>query len=88
MANNDWLEIGKRCSAGRRSLWLRVDAEPEALLRASSGFYVVLDYAGVRAFELKAGREGDDAFARVDKTNPQFDDLFEVLLLAAYAATT
>lgn len=38
------------------------------------------------AFELRAGREGDDAFVRVTRDNPQWHDLHECVSRARYAA--
>ena len=73
----NWTEIGKRCSAGRRSLWMKVDIHP-----------FEQRHSGVVAIELKAGREGDDAHVRITCDNPQFAELLELLLTARFAATT
>lgn len=40
----------------------------------------------VEAIELRAGREGNDSYVRIDRTNPQFVELFEVLSTALFAA--
>ena len=78
-----WTEIGKRCSADRRSMWLRINwVSPEA---EQTG-YVTLER--VMSFELCAGREGDDGYVLVDKSNPQFAALLDVMLTAEYAATS
>lgn len=88
-----WVEIGKRDSAGRRSMWLRIVITPEETARARDmftklGFGVTYDSAdNVEAFELCAGREGDDAYVRVDRTNPQFEELLDMMTTARYAAT-
>jgi hypothetical protein len=77
----DWVEIGKACSAKRRSLWLRIT------MRA--GEERAITYTGRTAkFELCAGREGDDAYVSVDTTNPQFEQLLDVMLTAQFATTT
>ena len=39
-------------------------------------------------FELRAGREGDDAHVRVDRSNPQFSELSDVLSYARFASET
>ncbi len=79
-----WVEIGMPCSAaGRRSVWMKVHwASPEAEERG----YASLD--AVRAIEFRAGREGDDAHVIVDQDNPQFAELLNLALVAAYAADT
>jgi hypothetical protein len=77
----DWVEIGKACSAKRRSLWLRITMQP--------GEERAITYTGRTAkFELCAGREGDDAYVSVDTTNPQFEQLLDVMLTAQFATTT
>jgi hypothetical protein len=71
-----WIEIGKRCSAGRRSLWTRqITTE-----RNGNGEII--------GFELCAGREGGDDFVRVMNYNKQFKELLAVLETAEFAATT
>lgn len=62
-----WIQIGKECSAGRRSLWVRFSDD---------------------AFELCAGREGDDAYARITSADPQYEALLAVMLAARFAAET
>lgn len=37
-------------------------------------------------FELRAGREGDDAYVQVDRSNPQYEQLLAVLSAARHAA--
>lgn len=83
-----WVEIGKRCSAGRRSLWARwiYRREPTEEEQKIGTRIVRLD--DVEAVELCAGREGDDAFVRIDRTNPQFVELENLLSTAEFAATT
>jgi hypothetical protein len=61
-----WTRIGRYDSAERRSLWCRIIGENER--------------GDVVAIELCSGREGDDAFVRLDATNPQWRDLCDVLL--------
>jgi hypothetical protein len=76
-----WVKIGATCSAGRRSLWLRVnyksDANPLVTLQDE-----------VESFELCAGREGDDSYVKIAHDNPQFVDLLNVMLDARFASYT
>lgn len=37
-------------------------------------------------FELRAGREGDDAYVRITKDNPQYIELLDVMSAAYFAA--
>jgi len=76
-----WIEIGKRCSADRRSVWVR-------MLDASGKPAVSEIETPVRTIELCAGREGDDAFVVITKDNPQWASLLDLYLVAVYAATT
>lgn len=82
-----WIEIGKRCSVGRRSLWVRFDWRFEAvdppLAGATWSMWSILD-----AVELCAGREGDDQFVRIDRSNPQFFELADLFGVAKFAAET
>lgn len=64
-----WVRIGRYCGARRRALWFRV---PDG--------HGVID-----EFELCAGREGDDDYVKVDRSNPQFGALLDVLSTAAFA---
>lgn len=72
-----WIRIGKTCTAGRRSLWIKWEEE---------------DVSGAKikrvAFTLRAGREGDDSIVRVTRDNPQWRDLEDVLSTAQFAAET
>lgn len=65
LARDGFHRIGRLCDAGRRSLWLREEAD---------------------AFELRAGREGDDAHVRVTSEHPMYRELSEVLSAARFAA--
>jgi len=67
-----WTEIGKRCSANRRSLWVRLTADEQA-------WSVV---------ELCAGREGDDSYVRIAHDNPLFHEILNVVTTAKFAAET
>jgi hypothetical protein len=77
--HDDWTEIGKRCSAGRRSMWVRF------VFRSVDG---AIDPSVVDAVELKAGREGNDFEMRITCENPQFAELLDLFLTAHFAATT
>lgn len=89
-----WEEIGKTCTAGRRSLWLRINYTPEAIAEADArlektGIGAIWACAeNVASFELCAGREGDDDYVRIERTNPQFGELLSIFLTARFAATT
>lgn len=65
-----WIEIGQRDSSKRRSLWMRVTPNSFS------------NYTEIQLLELCAGREGDDEYVRIDKTNPQFDELLKLFLTA------
>lgn len=65
-----WIRIGRLDSAGRRSSWARVETIGEP---PSS------DRSNVVAVELCAGREGDDAHVRLERDNPAFDALLDVI---------
>jgi len=64
-----WERIGLFDSAERRALWRRVIGEDE--------------FGEPDAIELCSGREGDDAFVRIDRSNPQWADIADVLLRAS-----
>lgn len=70
-----WTKIGATCSAGRRSLWLRVTSLKE-------------DANLPEVVELCAGREGDDAYVKIDKSNPLFVELWDLFCAAQFAAET
>lgn len=79
-AHDEWVEIGRRCSAGRRSMWMRLvfDQDHPSLPMEES----------VTAIQLRAGREGDDALMEITRDNPQFPQLLDLFLTAHFAATT
>lgn len=74
-----WVEVGRRCSAGRRSMWARVHPKPEAIRDDGSWYASAED---VECVELCAGREGGDA------SNPQFAEVLQLVLTAIYATET
>jgi hypothetical protein len=84
----EWVEIGKRCSTGRRSLWARwiYRTEPTQQEKEIGARVVRID--DVEAVELRAGREGDDVFVRIDRSNKQFMEIENLLSAARFAATT
>jgi hypothetical protein len=65
-----WVEIGQADPTGRRSLWVRFNTADGV----------------VQSFELCAGREGDDAHAFIDRDNPAFVELADVLARAKASA--
>jgi hypothetical protein len=88
VVEQDWIEIGKRCSAGRRSLWARWIYRREPTEEETEIGARVVSIEDVEAVELSAGREGGDAFIRIDCSNPQFAELENLLSVARFAATT
>lgn len=75
-----WQKIGVTCSAGRRSMWLKVNRIDE-----DSG---IDSPENTESIEICAGREGDDAYVKIDRTNPQFSDFFELFTTARFASET
>lgn len=78
---NGWIDIGKTCSAGRRSLWLKINYKPKYNKH-------IIQSQDVKNFELCAGREGADSYVCITPTNPQFIELFDLFLTAKFAAET
>lgn len=78
---DEWREIGKRCSADRRSMWIRLIYMNRIALEKE-----IFDPEDVIAFELCAGREGGDSFVRVEGTNPMFHLLLDLFRTAMFAA--
>ena len=72
-----WRRIGRYDSAQRRALWVRV-----TVARTDN----VIDNADVRRIELCAGREGDDAYVRIEPGAPGWSDLIDVVLRSIDAA--
>lgn len=67
-----WHRVGRYDGARRRALWVRfVDLDDMHLETTCE------------AIELCAGREGDDAYVRIDKNDPRFGELLDVFLRAA-----
>lgn len=108
-----WVKIGATCSAGRRSLWWRVNLVEgrhalcpscggddyhhglggcEACFMADKPFYKfnpIVKRVDVASIELCAGREGDDAYVKIENDGGrQFYDLWDVLSSAEFAAGT
>lgn len=76
-----WVKIGATCSAGRRSMWWRVTYEGVEDPNSMYSRRPIL-------IELCAGREGDDEYLQIDRTNPAFDGLMDVFSSAEFAAET
>lgn len=72
LRESGFVRIGRVDNDIRRSLWLKEDRPIEG--------------RPADAFELRAGREGDDAYVRVTRDNPQFTELSDVMSRARYAA--
>lgn len=77
---NGWVEIGKRCSAGRRSMWLK--------LKMFSNNAIIYSKDTVESIEVCAGREGDDSHIIITHDCNMFDELLDLFTTAQYAATT
>lgn len=75
--DDGWIEIGKRCSANRRSLWLRINY--------SESTATITDYDTVTSIELCAGREGDDAYVLLDKSDSKFTLLLDLFSTQRFA---
>lgn len=71
-----WIAIGQRCSVGRRCLWVRFT--PINAANSEDGDLI----------ELCSGRGGDDAYARIEKDNPAFAELWHVLRRQAWSQGT
>lgn len=67
-----WMRIGDIDHVRRRSLWVRLDGEG----RISN------------PIELRAGREGSDAYVRIDADNPIFYAFQNVIETVAWALET
>lgn len=74
-----WIRIGMMDSAGRRSLWFRT------LPVGVFGDATTSLESVVTALEMCAGREGDDSYVRVERDDPVFRDLLDVLTTAQFA---
>lgn len=76
--NTGWFRIGRYDSARRRALWARIvlcpwdDEEWAGAIRAEVAY-----------IELCAGREGDDAYVKIDRKHPCFVDLEDCISRAA-----
>ena len=85
-AEPGWIRIGRTCSKGRRSLWIRGVREVIADGDCRPGERV----GGQRlvAFEMRSGRDGDDGYVRIDDTNPQFAELWDVISCQVWSQDT
>ncbi len=81
MTGDGWQRIGQVCSAGRRSLWMRLEYN-----KTQTGLYD--GPSEVAAIELCAGREGDDDYLKITKDNPQFEGLLGMFCSARFAVWT
>lgn len=72
-----WTRIGRLDSAGRRSTWARVE-RIEGPPRDSSFF----EEHEIIAVELCGGREGDDAYVRVERGDPSFVAMLNLVMYA------
>ena len=75
-----WERIGAWDTAERRSLWVRFTQRDVTL--------PLLTAANTLAVEFCAGREGDDAYVRIEPDNPAFAAILDVATTAHFAATT
>jgi len=72
--DRSWTRIGRYDRALRRSTWVR--------LVAVEGPPWLLEEHNVQAIELCSGREGDDAYALIEPSNPAYEALLDVCLTA------
>lgn len=68
-----WKRIGRFDDVRRRSLWMRIT-------------YYEGNEDRIKSIELCAGREGDDDYVRIERTNIQWKEIEEVLLTAYWCA--
>lgn len=80
ITEDGWERIGAVCSAGRRSVWMRLRRRDDALPHDCAD--------NVEELELCAGREGDDEHLVIPRANPLFAELLSVLLAARFAVQT
>ena len=64
-------------------MWLRLIWVDEAAEERG-----IAEYDKIEAIELCAGREGDDAYLKIDHSNPQFSGILDIVLTAVFAAET
>jgi hypothetical protein len=83
VTEDGWERIGAVCSAGRRSIWMRLTFEESAPL---AGLYD--DAGAVTQIELRGGREGDDDYLVITRDNPQFGELLDFFCTARFAVQT
>lgn len=75
--DRSWTRIGRYDRSRRRSTWARIEyAEGPP----SNGIFLSAEDAV--AVELRSGREGDDAFVRVERGDPAFAALENVISYA------
>lgn len=72
--DRSWTRIGRYDRSLRRSTWVR--------LVAVEGPPWLDEDSNVQAIELCSGREGDDAYALIEPSNPAFWPLLGVMLTA------
>jgi len=72
-----WTRIGRLDRACRRSTWARVET-----IEGPPSNEIFYDGDDFVAVELCGGREGDDAFVRVERDNPAFEGLLDVVQYA------
>lgn len=70
-----WVRIGAWCSAHRRSAWMRV-----VMTEVAPGCR-----PHIERLELRAGREGDDVVLIIDRSNPQFEALYDLFTTMRFA---
>ena len=73
-SEDGWLRIGRLCSAGRRSIWVRENRSE------IDGRYPITSY------ELCGGREGDDGYLLITADQPGFAIIDEWLGTAIFYA--
>lgn len=77
-----WTRIGRLDDAGRRSTWARIETIEGPPEFKSFGGFSWFEEMDPIAVELCGGREGDDAYVRVERDNPAFWALLDVVRYA------
>lgn len=73
-AGDGWVRIGRYDSARRRSTWARIET-----IEGSPSNGIMYMNEDLVAVEMCSGREGDDAYVRVERGDPSFEGLLGVL---------
>lgn len=73
-----YTQIGQWCDSGRRSLWCRITPRRESIIDADKDPWFVADPPNILFIELCAGREGDDAYVKIEPSHPLFEAMLDL----------